>query len=153
MQFFKDLHTRKDIAIFLGVPLKKLTHLLYIKGIDNCYTSFEIPKKSGGVRTINAPNAELKTILRKLASRLDNYQQQIWKDNNISPNISHGFVKKKSILSNAKIHIKKRYVLNIDLMDFFGSFNFGRVVGFFVKHKYFILPHDVVVIFAVISYY
>lgn len=153
MQFFKDLHTRKDIAIFLGVPLKKLTHLLYIKGIDNCYTSFEIPKKSGGVRTINAPNAELKTILRKLASRLDNYQQQIWKDNNISPNISHGFVKKKSILSNAKIHIKKRYVLNIDLMDFFGSFHFGRVVGFFEKNKYFNLPHDVAVIFAQLTCY
>lgn len=150
---FQDIHTRKDVAILLGLPLRKLTHLLYIKGIDNCYSSFVIPKKSGGVRTINAPNAELKSILRTFAELLAKYQQQIWEENNTSPNISHGFIKKKSILSNAKVHINKRYVLNIDLKDFFDSFHFGRVVGYFEKNKYFCLPHDIAIIFAQLTCY
>ena len=38
--------------------------------------------------------------------------------------------KEKSIITNAKIHRNKRYVINFDLEDFFDSFHFGRVKGF-----------------------
>ena len=78
MPLFEDINTRNDLALFLGLPPQKLTYLLYIKGVDNCYSTFEIPKKSGGVRTIHAPNTELMKILRVLASELATYQQQIW---------------------------------------------------------------------------
>lgn len=153
MDSFNDINSRKDLALFLGLPTKKLTHLLYIKGINNCYKTFQIPKKSGGTRTIHAPNNDLKPILRTLATKLSNYQQQIWKDEKISPNIAHGFTKNKSILTNAKVHINKKYILNIDLKDFFDSFHFGRVVGYFEKNKYFSLPHDVAIIFAQLTCY
>ena len=153
MPYINDLNTRKDLAYFLGLPPKKLTHLLYIKGIDNCYTTFDIPKKSGGIRTIHAPNNELKPILRILASELSKFQQQIWKDHNISQNISHGFTQKKSIITNAKIHIRKKYVLNVDLKDFFDCFHFGRVAGYFEKNSYFSLPHDIAIILAQLTCY
>lgn len=153
MDSFNDINSRKDLALFLGLPTKKLTHLLYIKGINYCYKTFQIPKKSGGTRTIHAPNNDLKPILRTLAAKLSNYQQQIWKDEKISPNIAHGFTKNKSILTNAKVHINKKYILNIDLKDFFDSFHFGRVVGYFEKNKYFSLPHDVAIIFAQLTCY
>ena len=153
MPLFEDINTRNDLALFLGLPPQKLTYLLYIKGVDNCYSTFEIPKKSGGVRTIHAPNNELMKILRVLASELATYQQQIWEKNHTSPNISHGFTKNKSIITNAKIHIKKKYVLNIDLKDFFDSFHFGRVTGYFEKNRYFSLPHDIAIILAQLTCY
>lgn len=46
---------------------------------------------------------------------------------------SHGFIKNKSILTNATVHRNKNYVLNTDIQDFFPSFSFGRVLGFFKK--------------------
>ncbi len=38
--------------------------------------------------------------------------------------------------SNAKAHARHRYVLNIDLKDFFGSINFGRVRGILMSSMY-----------------
>ena len=43
------LQTRAELAAALDIPLKKLTYLLYIKGTENCYSTFWVPKKSGGV--------------------------------------------------------------------------------------------------------
>ena len=43
----------------------------------------------------------------------------------------HGFLKGRSIVTNAKQHKRKRYVFNVDLEDFYGSINFGRVRGLF----------------------
>ena len=70
MREFDDIKTRNELADFLNVPRKQLSYVLYVKGINNLYTSFEIPKKNGGVRKINAPLEELKDIQRKLAEAL-----------------------------------------------------------------------------------
>ena len=151
MIYFPDVADRKDIADLLNIRLKTLTYILFAKGTAHCYTTFEIPKRSGGVRAINAPNDELKAIQSKLADRLWEYQQEIWKKENIQPNLAHGFIKGKSIFSNASIHRNKRYILNLDLSDFFGSIHFGRVCGFFEKNKYFRLPHEAAVTIAQIA--
>jgi RNA-directed DNA polymerase len=44
--------------------------------------------------------------------------------------------KGKSIVTNAQRHANKRYVLNIDLENFFPSINFGRVRGMFMAVPY-----------------
>lgn len=43
----------------------------------------------------------------------------------------HGFTLDRSIVSNAKSHVGRRFVLNVDIRDFFPSINFGRVRGLF----------------------
>ena len=134
MAKFCDITSRNDLADFLEIPRKVLTYVLYVKKTENFYASFEIPKKNGGTRTIKAPSGELKSIQKKLARELERYQQDIWASKGIKPNLSHGFQKKKSIVTNARIHRNKKYVLNIDLQDFFDSFHFGRVRGFFQKN-------------------
>lgn len=153
MIYFPDVADRNDIADLLNIRLKNLTFILFVKGTSHCYTSFEIPKRSGGVRIINAPNDELKAIQRKLANRLWEYQQEIWEKEKIQPNLAHGFIKGKSIFSNAAIHRNKRYILNMDLSDFFDSIHFGRVCGYFEKNKYFKLPHEAAVTIAQIACY
>ncbi|KJG42738.1 retron Ec67 family RNA-directed DNA polymerase/endonuclease [Photobacterium angustum] len=69
------------------------------------------------------------------------------------PSISHGFVRDRSIITNAMMHLGKKNVLNIDLEDFFGSFNFGRVRGFFIKNKNFRLDPHIATIIAQIACY
>lgn len=57
----------------------------------------------------------------------------------------HGFVSGRSIIANAAIHVDKKYVLNIDLEDFFPSIHLGRVVGTLRTRPYNI-PKDAAVV-------
>lgn len=153
MRVFCDAETRNEFADFLKVSRSQLSYVLFVKHPHSYYRTFEIPKKSGGTRIINAPQGELKYIQEQLAKRLADFQQTIWDEKGIQPTISHGFEKGKSIITNAKIHRNKRYVVNLDIENFFGSFHFGRVVGFFEKNRYFLLPHEVAVTIAQIACY
>jgi RNA-directed DNA polymerase len=67
--------------------------------------------------------------------------------------LSHGFVRERSIITNAMMHLGKKNVLNIDLDNFFGSFNFGRVRGFFIKNQNFQLHPKIATIIAQIACY
>ncbi|WP_339164444.1 retron Ec67 family RNA-directed DNA polymerase/endonuclease [Siminovitchia sp. FSL W7-1587] len=150
MKEFYDIKTRNEFADFLNIPRKQLSYVLYVKGVNNLYTSFEIPKKNGGIRKIDAPLKELKDIQTKLAKALYKHKAKGRKRKN---NISHAFEKNKSIITNAKIHRNKRLVLNIDLENFFESFHFGRVRGFFNKNVNFLLPIEAATVIAQISCY
>lgn len=117
------------------------------------YETFEIPKKNGGTRIICAPSGDLKVLQSKLANALWEHQKNLRSTTGTKPNISHAFEKEKSIITNAKIHRNKRFVLNMDLENFFDSFHFGRVQGYFEKNKGFQLPREVSIIIAQIACY
>jgi hypothetical protein len=51
-------------------------------------------------------------------------------------------------MTNGENHRRRRFVLNIDLEDFFPSINFGRVYGFFLKNKSFELKPKVAAVLA-----
>lgn len=136
---FNQVRTRYDLARMLNVPQSYLTYILYVADFNSFYSSFEIPKKDGSTRQIFAPNSQLKVIQKKIAAKLCAYQKQ--KDKKL--NVSHAFQKGKSIFTNAKIHRHKKYVLNMDIEDFFGSFHYGRVHGFFMKNEDFKLPYQI----------
>ena len=153
MKYLYEIKSRNDLADFLSIKHKILTYILYVEGVDNFYKSFKIPKKSGGEREICAPIDILKYVQKKLERRLVGYYELIKDIEGIKTNISHGFEKGKSIITNAKIHRNKRYVINVDLENFFGTFHFGRVRGFFEKNRYFSLPLDVATILAQLTCY
>lgn len=67
---FFELETAQDIADLLEIDLKILRYHIYITSYDKRYTKFEIPKRSGGVRTICAPISALKIIQKKLSQVL-----------------------------------------------------------------------------------
>lgn len=147
----KSARNKVELAKVLGVSPVFITNVLYIIKKENQYTTFTIKKKSGGDRVISAPNESLKNLQQKLSDVLLNCLDQIRKDENISTNISHGFERKKSIITNAMKHIKKKNVLNLDLEDFFDCFNFGRVRGFFIKNNRFSLNEEVATVIAQIA--
>lgn len=83
------------------------------------YKSFTIKKKSGKLRTINAPVPGLKIFQTCLNEIFQSYYEA---------NLAVcGFVPGRSIADGARNHIDKKYVLNIDLKDFFDSIEFYRV--------------------------
>jgi RNA-directed DNA polymerase len=126
-EFFK-LHTRDDIAQLLELTTKQLNFHLYVLPSRKKYKTFIVPKKSGGIRLISAPASPIKIIQHKLKQVLDSVY---------SPKpATHGFVSGRSIVSNARLHKKRRYVLNIDLDDFFPTIHFGRVRGLFMGNPY-----------------
>ncbi|PFG11412.1 RNA-directed DNA polymerase [Marinobacter sp. LV10MA510-1] len=141
----------------MGVSASFLTRTLYRPGVkshvNSHYHQFEIAKKSGGVRTISAPSDELKDLQRKLSDLLLDCKTVIHFDNKVECTLSHGFERERSIITNARIHRAKKNVLNLDLADFFGSFNFGRVRGFFIANRDFKLdPHTATIIAQIACY-
>lgn len=153
MKKINEIKTRDQLAVFLRIERKTLTYVLYKKHIESYYTSFEIPKKSGGKRTIDAPRGKLRMIQKKLSNELYRYKDEVCKENKINVNISHAFEKRKNIISNAFVHKNKKYIVNCDLENFFDSFHFGRVKGFFMKNKYFDFPLEVATIIAQLTCY
>lgn len=129
--------TRPDLAKVLNVSSVFLTKVLYKIRPENLYETFEISKKSGGVRKIFAPKPELKELQSSLSTLLLDCIDAINHIRKIDPKLSHGFCRNKSIITNAKAHKGKALVLNTDIMNFFDSFNFGRVRGFFIKNRNF----------------
>ena len=153
MTIFNGMKTRSDLARAINIPLKTLTYILYVKGINNYYTSFTIDKKDGSQRLIEAPQKELKQVQVALGKILEVEQNKLWKEKNIHQNISHAFIAKKGIISNASIHRNKRFVLNLDLKDFFYSFHFGRIRGFFLKNREFACSEEVATVIAQLCCY
>jgi RNA-directed DNA polymerase len=127
LKIFESLQDGNDVANFLEVPLDRLIYILY-KSPKSKYEVFTIKKKTSGHRTIEKPIGSIAILQKKLLPFL------IFKYKRKKP--VHGFVKNYSVLSNAKQHLKKRYILNIDLKDFYGSINFGRIRGLFMSYPF-----------------
>lgn len=111
----------ESLARLLKVQPKALAYIIYKVKDEDRYSQFEIPKKRGGTRQITAPDDRLKTIQSRLAKEL----LEVYPDRHCV----HGFAKGKSIRSNARAHLHKKWIVNIDLKDFFPSIHFGRVCG------------------------
>jgi RNA-directed DNA polymerase len=133
---FAELQSKEDLVKLLSnaknilygeerkpVQLKSLTYYANPILCKKRYQTFAIKKKSGADRTIHAPVKGLKSILRSLNFVL----QCVYEPHEAAT----GFILEKSIVDNAKKHVGKHYVLNIDLKDFFHTFDRNRVkMGF-----------------------
>lgn len=160
MTKLNQLKTKDDFARLLGFKnARYINHLLYNITTDSLYEPpIVIPKKNGGERVIHAPKKELKFLQKKLSNVLwECYLESIEsksKDKNFkTPSLSHAFEKGKSIITNSQMHRNKKYILNIDLKNFFDSFNFGRVRGFFIKDRDFAVSPEIATVIAQITCY
>jgi RNA-directed DNA polymerase len=142
-----------DLALILGFTPSGLSHTLFIAPEATRYRTFEIPKSGRGVRVIEAPIGAQRLAQQNLAALLQSCRAQIEADTKPKPRrpLSHGFRPGQSIITNARLHTGRRYVLNVDLQDFFPAFNFGRVRGFFIKDKSFALHPATATVIAQIA--
>ncbi|EOZ7588106.1 retron Ec67 family RNA-directed DNA polymerase/endonuclease [Enterobacter hormaechei] len=140
-----------EFADLLQIKVTFLTNVLYRLRPENQYTRFTIKKKSGGEREIFSPHEKLKDIQKRLSNLLYICQSEISDKNNTNYNLSHGFEKNKTIITNAERHKNKTTILNVDIENFFPSFNFGRIRGFFIANQNFKLHPNIATIIAQIA--
>jgi retron-type reverse transcriptase len=138
------LSSLDSLCTLLDVQQGQLLYICYRRLPQDKYTSFEIPKKRGGVRRIDAPKKGLGLIQKRLATLLS--EQLSFKS------CVKGFVKEEGICKNALLHKKSNWVLNVDIQDFFGSINFGRVRAAFLA-KPFEMSNEVATVIAQICTY
>lgn len=119
-----------DVARALGLTVSQLRWLsFHAEAAERThYVTFQIPKRSGGLRTISAPHQKLAAaqqwILANVLARL-------------TPEApAHGFVSGRSTVTNATPHLGQDLVINLDLSDFFPTITFPRVRGLFEKLGY-----------------
>jgi hypothetical protein len=128
---FASMQSREDLLLLLNevkpliygnntqsFELKQLTWYANSSINKKRYKEFNIQKKCGSLRTINAPVAGLKAIQKTL-----NIILQCVFEPHFS---SYGFVNDKSIVDNGKLHIGAKYVFNTDIKDFFTSITQAR---------------------------
>lgn len=121
------------LAHYMNISIDRLLEIAQKKE----YYYYLIPKKSGDMRRIIVPNDELKSVQR-------------WVNKQILQAISPldcvtGFVRGRSIVANAKIHENKKYILNVDVENFFESITIDRVEKLFYAMGY---KHEVALFFA-----
>jgi retron-type reverse transcriptase len=80
---------------------------------DSRYRTYSIPKRSGGTRTITAPEDGLKHLQRMLLEGAF--------DPVSLHDAAHGFRRGRSILTNANAHVGRELVVNVDIKGFFPS--------------------------------
>ena len=108
-----------QLSCILGITRKKLFDLS--KNANELYKEIKLPKKNGGFRTIHAPTSYLKEaqrqILRMILSKISISEY------------ATAYRKGMSLSDNAFPHIGHRYLLKMDITDFFGSITFKNVLS------------------------
>jgi len=132
----KTITTKQELAKLLGVKPSSLTYSLYKVKPATQYHQFEILKRNGGKRVINAPNDKLKNLQSKLsillldcideinavkfpesetslpkarqASNFEILKVKISNSRIKQPSLSHGFVRNRSIITNAMMHLNQK---------------------------------------------
>lgn len=137
----------------LGLSAKQVGYIIYGLPDHKKYDSFEILKSNGGLRTIHAPKKSLKFLQKQFSSVFLQSILDIQKQNHHYLRCNHAFEKNKSIISNARHHQKKKFLLNIDISDFFGSIHYGRIKNFLINDKYFSMTEKGASIIAKLAVY
>ena len=117
----------KHLSLLLGLDTAEVAFYLFAdEGMY--YQDIYIPKKAGGFRRIDIPSERLKEIQKWILDKvLINMEVH---------ECSYGFRKNRSIYDNAKLHVGKECVLNMDLKDFFPSISREDVFNIFYKMGY-----------------
>lgn len=120
--------TFADAASLLQVTQHHFMKHVYQGEPRTRYREFKIQKRGPGCRTIKSPNASIMKMQQSLRAAL----QPLWTPHDCV----HGYRTKRTILTNAKSHLGRRWLLNIDLKDFFGAITFARVYGLLQHRPY-----------------
>ena len=114
-----ELSSKSELLKYLGVSPAELKKIWWFRG--RMYSHFDISKRSGKLRLVSAPDYRLKMLQQKIArslAKLYNPRKPV-----------HGFVPDRSVRSNAESHLRRRFVLNVDLKNFFPTITEPRVQG------------------------
>ncbi len=128
----KNLNNLHDLAAFWNVQPHQLSYYAFHIDRKRAYSTFRISKRNGGERLIETPRTTLMYIQRLIHESLTRVYGP-------HPAV-HGFRKDYSIVTNAQKHTERKYVLNVDLEDFFPSITRKRIYGRLIVPPYELKP-------------
>lgn len=133
LQHFRlpELATPEDLAGFCGLKLGKLAWLTHrfdpggrpVREQQAHYHFRWLAKSRGGHRLIEAPKQTLKQVQLKILQEI--------LDHVPAHRCAHGFVRGRSIRTNAEPHVGRRVLLKFDLENFYPSVKYSRVVAIY----------------------
>ena len=116
----------QDIDDLVSLGFDK--NAILLQSLNISYRSFHVRKANGKMRLIEAPAEDLKEVLRQF----NYYLQCIYFLN--QSEASQGYIitpknekSKKNVLENARQHLNKAYLLNVDFQDFFHQISEQRI--------------------------
>lgn len=112
------------IATEMRVPISLVENALAFAHIR--YKKIQIKKRSGGIRTIIQPSAELKLVQAWLNARVFTRLPL--------SSAASAFRKGASIVINATTHSRSRYSVRMDIRDFFPSISFDDLTHTILKN-------------------
>lgn len=120
------IYDQQHLSALLGY---KYSFLLKVSNsAKNFYRNFAISKKNGGFRKISEPLPNLKEIQRWIL-------EEILYKNNVSE-FAKAYLKGKSIRDNVRFHRGQKYVITIDIKNFFPSISEEKVFVLFIEMGY-----------------
>lgn len=137
IEYAEQLHNRKLPIIYDQQHFFQLVGYdeAYVMAIVNqpksFYKEYSIPKRNGKYRIIHEPLPSLKEIqnwiLKYILTPIANTF--------VSP-VAKAYMPKTSVRDNARFHKRQKYVLCLDLKNFFGSITFRQVHSIFRNMGY-----------------
>lgn len=121
------IYNLEHFSLLIGIDKKLLSSVIF-SNKEHLYKTIKIPKKVKGYRELSVPISTLKYIQKWI---LKNILEEIPSSQYVT-----GFEKKMSIMENAKRHLNKECVINIDLKDFFPSITNQMVYNIFYSLGY-----------------
>lgn len=134
---FTILNTLEQISKNFNIDLEFLNHISRNEYLQSTLylNTIKIPKKNKKrtyeYREVIDIKFPYNIFYKELLYYIENIVRQD-KNNFITEN-AHGFIKGKNIFSNAQQHINKKYILKIDIYNFFNSIKIQSINNIFIK--------------------
>ena len=106
--------------------IKKLN--IISNNIEKYYTKFTIKKRNGKNRNILSPYIELKNIQKKILFDLLSDKR--------ASDYATGYIKGMSLVDNVKYHKGYKYILKLDIKDFFNSVSYVDIYNIFKEYGF-----------------
>ncbi len=131
---FNDLTTLSSIAKNFGIKIQYLENLVSTEDNSNSYTQMKIPKVSNPhlYRTVYQPEYFIDGLHKDILTEIKHFLTTVTLDDYIHPS-AHGFITKRSIVTNANMHLGKPYLLQIDIKNFFELIPIQKITDVFKK--------------------
>jgi len=115
------------LAKALGLEIPRMRWLAYHRDVDTGthYHRWHVPKRDGSLRLISAPKPELKQAQRWIAREVTEHLPV--------HAAAHGFLRGRSIVTNAVVHAGADVVVKLDIRGFYPTVTFRRVKGLLRK--------------------
>jgi RNA-directed DNA polymerase len=115
------------MAVELGLPEAFIYAVA--RGASHAYKVYSVPKRTGGRRDICHPSRVLKGLQR-------------WLLRGVIENLpvhaaATAYIRGRSIMDNARVHVASRYLLRMDFTDFFPSITQVDIARYIADHSVF----------------